>query len=113
MKFTVIDTKGRRRGYDPPFEGDKGRGEGMSEIKRVTDPKMGPMDGVEASIRCVVATQVEGENIKERILTECRALCSYSSGTISFAVKGLNVMLTVRLDDLAEILKEAAVAARE
>jgi hypothetical protein len=92
-------------------------------IERVTDPKEGPPDGVTAEVQCVL-TQFdrkppeEGQEQGERIISgqatmPCHIFCAYSEGTIGFSIREIDLMLTVRLDELFEIFKEASEAAQE
>ena len=75
-------------------------------IKRNTDPMKGPPDGVETDINCVV-TQFSGEGgereIQSQIVMPCHVGSAYSEGTIFFSLRDINLMLTVRLDELLEI----------
>ena len=94
----------------------------MTGIKRNTDPLKGPPDGVEADIQTVLtrfirAAQKKGEGktqrtIKDQSAASCRVLCSYSEGTIGFSIRSKDLMLTLRIDELMAIVKEAAEASR-
>ena len=90
----------------------------MSEIKRNTDPLTGPPDGVEADIQTVVTLfdragqkKVKGatqRTIRKQTNASCHVLCSYSDGLIGFSVRDKDLMFSIRLDELFEILKAAA-----
>jgi hypothetical protein len=49
---------------------------------------------------------------KRQQLEECRILCAYSDGTISFSAQDSMIMITVRLDELFEIIAEAGDASQ-
>ena len=90
----------------------------MNEIKRVIDPEKGPLDGVECEIQCVV-TQFEriDENNKEisaQNTLPCKMICSHSHGVASFSIYGgLDIMVSIRIDELVELLHAASNAAIE
>ena len=93
----------------------------MSEIK-YTDATQGPPDGVEADIQCVI-TKFEpvrnvkqsgtGKKIKSQAAMSCHAMCSYENGVLSLSVRGLNLMVSVRLDEIYAILAAASQASAE
>lgn len=86
----------------------------MSKIRRVTDPKEGPLDGVVLNANCAVtrfttAEKPEERKIAEQSLQECAILASYGDGTLSVSVRGdVNTMVTVRIDELFALMKMAA-----
>jgi len=93
----------------------------MGRIKQVTDPKEGSLDGVTADIKCVITQFDKGKQkgksdgtvqkvIKSQSVIPCHILCAYSNGTVGFSMRQLDLMLTVRLDELMEILRAAAEA---
>jgi len=90
----------------------------MRGIKRDPDFLKGSTDGVMALVQCNVAQfdrQAEkGRGRKrERVLKAqsnmpCRIKASYSEGTVGFSIREIDLLITVRLDELMEVLKEAA-----
>jgi hypothetical protein len=86
----------------------------MNKINRNTDPMKGPPDGVEARVNCVV-TQFSQKTkvIKEQDVMPCRMLCAYSDGTVSVSIRTIGLMVTLRIDELYEILKAGAEASHE
>jgi hypothetical protein len=104
--------------------------ETKTEIKRNKDPLLGPLDGVEAELKCAFTEfgyrenlngdgakilSMRGIELKEKVATRmevhpCRVMCSYSEGTVSFSVRGIDVMTTVRLDELIQIMRAASEA---
>ena len=89
----------------------------MAEIKR-TDPRQGPPDGVEADIQTVVTLferiaqkESQGEaqrTIKEQAVECCHVVCAYSEGVVGFSLRERDLMFSVRIDEIIEILKVAA-----
>jgi len=76
----------------------------------------GPPDGVEADVKCVFTefTTYDGKKtIAGQNQMPCHIICAYSEGTIGFSMREIDMMLTVRIDDLFEILKAAGQAAQE
>ena len=95
----------------------------MNKIKRNNDLRNGSPDGVEADIECVVTeferTKEKGSankgverSIKSQTKLPCNIKCAYSDGVIGFSVRDMDMMLTVGIVELIEILKEASVASR-
>ncbi len=89
----------------------------MAEIRRVTDPKMGPLDGVSLDTKGVFtrfSTNENGERgIEDQYQHDVIIRASYETGTASVTIRELDVMVTVRIDELMEILAAAASAASE
>ena len=96
----------------------------MNEIKRNRDPIKGPPDGVEADVKCVITVferkKRKGDSpilVKRKVtaqsVEQVRVLCAYTEGTISFSMHSADTMLTLRVDELVEILKAAAEASRD
>ena len=91
----------------------------MNTIERNTDPFKGPPDGVGAVVKCAITVfdyPVEGN--AEKIVSgqtdmDCKILCSFDEGVISFSMQDAGLMLTVRMDELMAIMKAAADAAKE
>ena len=86
----------------------------MTEIRRNTDLVNGPEDGVEVDVNCIVTkfedvSQAEGNISQEQ--AQCHVVCSYSEGLIGFSVRSMNLMLTVRMDELMEVMVAAGKAA--
>jgi hypothetical protein len=87
-------------------------------IKRVTDPSIGPLDGVEADVNCVLTSFDSHEDpmqrkIQSQTTMPCTILSAYSEGTISFSMREVGLMATIRIDELYAILVEAANVASE
>jgi hypothetical protein len=91
----------------------------MNKINRIADPLQGPPDGIEADIKCVVTKfkrpkkKDMQKTIESQAVMDCGVLCAYSDGTIGFSMRDIDLMITVRVDELFEILKEASAAAQE
>lgn len=95
----------------------------MSIIKRNTDPFKGPPDGVEANIKCAVtlferAAQKKGKGktqreIKSHNTLPCHVMCSYSDGQVGISIRSMDLMISLRIDELFEIMKAAAEASQE
>jgi hypothetical protein len=96
----------------------------MSTIKRNTDPLKGPPDGVEVGVNCVVTqfdrvkekggSKKKSEKvIKAQAVMPGRVMCAYSEGTLGITIRQIDLMVTLRIDELYEILKAAADASRE
>lgn len=87
-----------------------------SEIERVKDQKEGPLDGVSLKANCVVTdfqNQGRAVKIKKQKVLPCSIKASYEIGTVSISVRDRKFMVAVRLDEMMEILREAAQAATE
>ena len=84
----------------------------MGLVERITDPMLGLPDGVIAEIRSVVTKFSRADGIKSKKDRPCAVMCSYSAGTISFINKGQQ-MITIRVDELYEILSEASKASKD
>lgn len=88
-------------------------------IERVTDPAEGPLDGVKLHTTCAVTRFTPAENpeerkIEEQSLQDGVVLASYGTGTISISVRGdVDMMFSIRLDELFALVKMAADAALE
>ena len=87
----------------------------MASVRRITDPKAGPPDGVEADIKCAFTTFTRNEDpnkreIQSQTVMPCRVLCAYSEQTISLSIRDLDIMFTIRLDELFQIFEQAAAA---
>jgi hypothetical protein len=94
----------------------------MNKIKRITDPLEGPPDGVMADVQCVL-TQFETKEATESEETQrtmtgqgqttCHVFCAYSDGTIGFSLRDIDLMISLRIDELYAILAVASQAANE
>lgn len=88
-------------------------------IERVSNPQEGPLDGVRLHTTCAVtrftdAEKPEDRKIAEQSLQDCAILASYGEGTISVSVRGdVNMMVSVRIDELFALMKMSADAAIE
>lgn len=88
-------------------------------IERVTNPEEGPLDGVRLHTDCAATRFAQDEEsgerkIAEQSLQDCAILASYQEGTMSVSVRGdINMMFTVRIDELFALMKMAADASIE
>ena len=92
----------------------------MNEIERNSDPLDGPLDGVSADIMCVITEFSRGKKkggdsrkIKSQVPAPCRALCSFTDGTIGFSIRSMDYMLSFRVDKVMVLIKAAADSNRE
>lgn len=67
-----------------------------------------PTDNIECDIRGIHTvfrnTKKDGRQIVAQNEVECRVLGSYSDGLVGFSVREKKIMLTVRIDELMEVL---------
>lgn len=89
-----------------------------SEIVNVTFEKAGVMDGVEMMAKCTVSTfKVEDgkvTGIAGIATAPCKIMASYENGIASVSVRGeAPFMLSVRLDEMMELLRAASARAIE
>lgn len=88
-------------------------------IERVTNPAEGPLDGVRLHTACAVTRftsteELDKRKIAEQSLQDCSILASYETGTLSVSVRGdVNIMVSVRIDELFALMKMAADASIE
>ena len=91
----------------------------MNEIKVVNPKESGVPDGVEGMVNCSFATfdlDSDGKPIKLKGMPElrpCKMMASYDDGIISFSVHQIGVMVSVRIDEVAQILYAAASTHKE
>lgn len=89
----------------------------MGNIKRNTDPLKGPPDGVESEVKCVVVafptSKEKDDQVFDSHVMPCKIMCAYSGGTIGFSMREMNIMFSVRMDELFEVLRSAAEASQE
>ncbi len=89
------------------------------EIKRIPLEVSGRPDGVEATVDCVVnefELNTNGEPVGYcafPTLRECELIASRSGGTVSLSVRGTGTMISIRLEDLANLLKAVDDASEE
>lgn len=87
----------------------------MSEITRVNDPNLGPVDGVELRAKCVVTkfavNKKELTRISSQEVADCKIMASFEIGTVSISIPGKAKMVSVRIDELMAVLMEAAAVA--
>lgn len=90
----------------------------MGEVVRVPAQVSGISDAVEIQSDCSIAryrtknSSVIGVKGRPR-LHPCKIMASYTNGTMSVSVPETAFSVTVRLDEVMEVLKEAAAASRE
>lgn len=86
----------------------------MATVSRVPKGKSGTTDAVQMLTKCsVVNFTVNGKNevtgLGSQNLANCKLLASFENGTVSVSIRGANPhMVTVRLDEMMTLLKEAA-----
>ena len=76
----------------------------------------GELDGIVEEVNAAVtsfAVDVYEQKIEHHDITPCIISCAYSRGIISFLARGMNVMMSLRLDEVVSVLRKAADAARE
>lgn len=84
-------------------------------IERVTDPKAGPLDGVSLLANAVVTYFQTDKHTKARKIGtqkvfSCKLMASYEEGTVSVSIQEKDLMVSVRIDELVALMKEAATA---
>ena len=88
----------------------------MNGIRRNTDPMKGPPDGVAADIQCV-ATQFEMKGdqrtIKGQATMPCTVYCSYNDGTVGISIRGIDLQIDLRVDELMALMQAGADANQE
>ncbi len=89
----------------------------MSEVIRVPARLSGVSDGVELRAKCSVARYRIKNSVAVSVkgkprLHPCKIMASYSEGTVSVSVPETSFSVTVRLDEVMAVLKEAADASR-
>ena len=89
-----------------------------ARVSHVSPEISGRPDGVEAIASCVLTkfkVDQEGRPIELGAFPkrhECKLLASHSNGTVSLSIQGIGEMVTVQLEDLANLLKAEDVASR-
>lgn len=89
----------------------------MSEVIHVPAQVSGLLDSVELSTQCSVLKYLTKNNTVIGVkgyphLHPCRIMASYSEGTVSVSVPETKFIVTVRLEEVMSVLKEAADASR-
>lgn len=89
----------------------------MSEVIRVPAQVSGLLDSVELRTQCSVLKYLTKNNTVIGVngyphLHPCRIMASYSEGTVSVSVPETKFIVTVRLEEVMAVLKEAADASR-
>ena len=85
----------------------------MTKILRNTDPLNGPVDGVELDLTCAITQFAKKDGqlvIAGQGTMPCNIKASYSNGTIGLSLREIDLMIHVRIDELMEVMKEAAEA---
>ena len=90
----------------------------MSEVTRIPAPVSGLADAVELRAKCAVARYRTKNGLAVSVkgkprLHPCKIMASYSEGTVSVSVPETAFSVTVRLDEVMAVLKEAADVSRE
>lgn len=95
----------------------KNGGELMGKITLVPRDISGIEGGVETITECVTSVfevNSDGEPVKTKGCPEvhkCKMLASMSNGTVSLSVKGVGIMISVRLEDISALVCAAECAA--
>lgn len=89
----------------------------MSEVIRVPARLSGISDAVELRAKCAVARYRIKNNVAVSVkgkprLHPCKIMASYSEGTVSVSVPETAFSVTVRLEEMMAVLKEASDASR-
>ena len=89
----------------------------MSEVTRVNDPNIAPLDGVALGAKCIVTRFSTAKNkvvsIKSQEMADCSIKASMEHGIMSISVPGRAQMVSIRIDEAMAVLKEAADAAND
>lgn len=89
----------------------------MSEIKRVNNGAMAPLDAVELEAKCAVTKFVTRKGklmqIGSQAATDCKMMASMELGVFSISIPGQARMVSVWLDEVMAVMKEAADCANE
>lgn len=89
----------------------------MSEVTRVNDPNIAPLDGVALEAKCIVTRFSTAKNkvvsIKSQEMADCSIKASMELGIMSISVPGRAQMVSIRIDEAMAVLKEAADAAND
>lgn len=89
----------------------------MSEIMRVTDPNQGPLDGVSLDAKGVFTRFAKDDDgkrsIEDQKVHDVIIRASYEAGVASVTIRDLDVMVSVRIDELLGLLLAASTAAKE
>ncbi len=91
--------------------------ESMSEVVRVNNPEIAPLDGVTLEAKCIITRFSTVKNaavgIKSQEMADCNIKASMELGIMSISIPGRAQMIAVRLDEVMAVLKEAADAAND
>ena len=89
----------------------------MSEVTRVNDPNIAPLDGVALEAKCIFTRFSSGKNkavaIRSQEMADCSIKASMELGIMSISVPGRAQMVSIRIDEAMAVLKEAADAAND
>ena len=84
----------------------------MTELRCNAESFDGIIEEVKAAVTSF-AVDVNEQKIEHHNITPCIISCAYSEGVISFLARDMNLMLSLRLDEVISVLHKAANAARE
>ena len=90
--------------------------ESMSEVVRVNNPEIAPLDGVTLEAKCITrfsTVKNAAVGIKSQEMADCNIKASMELGIMSISIPGRAQMIAVRLDEVMAVLKEAADAAND
>ena len=87
----------------------------MSEVVRVHDPNIGPLDGVCLEAKCAITRFSIGKNkvVAIKSQDDCNIKASMGLGILSISIPGRAQMVSIRIDEAMAVLKEAAAAAND
>lgn len=91
--------------------------ERMSKVERVNNPEIAPLDGVALDAKCIVTRFSTAKNkvvaIKSQEMADCNIKASMGLGILSISIPGRAQMVSIRIDEVMAVLKEAADAAND
>lgn len=90
----------------------------MSKVTRVNDPNIAPLDGVALGAKCIITRFSTAKNKAVRIKSQEVADCSIKASMLELGIMSISVhdraqMVSIRIEDVMAVLKEAADAAND
>lgn len=83
----------------------------LSEVHVNTDPNAGPLDGAEATVfvaKTRFGKDAEGKTVFKQRRMEGNLKASYSLGVVSISIPGERLMLSVRIDEMMQVMFASA-----
>lgn len=80
-----------------------------STVRLNTDPAAGPLDGAEATVKAVKTKFGSNGKIRQKILKSV-IHASYELGVVSVSLPDENLMLSVRIDEMTQVIYTSATA---